>query len=130
MTNWVRICYNLAMVFVPPDKEYFSIGEASQVTQVAPYVLRYWESEFKLLRPSRRESGQRKYSRKDLETILKIKDLLYVKRYTILGAKKSLLQEKRSGPEQLKIELGENGAAIELLQETRATIDEILDVLQ
>ena len=118
------------MVFVPPDKEIFSIGEASEITQVAPYVLRYWESEFKLLRPSRRESGQRKYSRKDLETILKIKDLLYVKRFTIPGAKKFLVQEKRTAPEQLKIELEESGAAVELLKETRETLDEILEVLR
>ena len=118
------------MVFVPPDKEYFSIGEASQITQVAPYVLRYWESEFKLLRPSRRESGQRKYSRKDVETILKIKDLLYVKRFTIPGAKKSLLEVKRSGPEQLKIELEETGAAVQLLKETKQTLREILEVVR
>ena len=118
------------MVFVPPDKEYFSIGEASQITQVPPYVLRYWESEFKLLRPSRRESGQRKYSRKDMETILKIKDLLYVKRFTIPGAKKSLLREKRSGPEQLKIELEESGAAVELLKESKQTLREILEALR
>ena len=118
------------MVFVPPDKEYFSIGEASQITQVAPYVLRYWESEFKLLRPSRRESGQRKYSRKDLETILKIKDLLYVKRYTIPGAKKFLVQERRAAPEQLKIELEDSGGAVELLKETKQTLEEILSVLK
>ena len=118
------------MVFVSPDKEYFSIGEASQITQVAPYVLRYWESEFKLLRPSRRESGQRKYSRKDVETILKIKDLLYAKRFTIPGAKKFLLQEKRTVPEQLKIELDETGAAVELLKESKQTLKEILEVLR
>ncbi len=117
-------------MFVPPDKEYFSIGEASQITQVAPYVLRYWESEFKLLRPTRRESGQRKYSRKDVETILKIKDLLYVRRFTIPGAKKFLVQEKRTGHEQLKIELEETGAAVELLKETKDTLKEILEVLR
>ena len=118
------------MVFVPPDKEFFSIGEASDVTHVAPYVLRYWESEFKLLRPSRRESGQRKYSRKDIETILKIKDLLYVKRFTIPGAKKFLVAEKRAAPEQLKIELEESGAAAEILKESRQTLHEILEILR
>ena len=112
------------------DKEYFSIGEVSQFTQIRPYVLRYWESEFKLLRPSRRESGQRKYSRKDIETILKIKDLLYVRRFTIPGAKKSLLQEKRAGTEQLKIELEDTGAAVELLKETKQSLQEILEVLR
>ena len=118
------------MTFLPEDKQYFSIGEASDITQVKPYVLRYWESEFKLLRPSRRESGQRKYNRIDIETIFKIKDLLYVRRFTISGAKKALLQEKRTGPQQLKIELEETGAAVELLKETRQTLEEVLNILK
>src|SRR3989338_1349326 len=110
-------------MLLPPDKEIFSIGEASEITKIAPYVLRYWESEFKLLRPSRRESGQRRYSRKDLETILKIKDLLYLKRFTIPGAKKFLVDEKRTCGEQIKLELTESGAAVELLKETRQTLN-------
>lgn len=112
------------------EQEYFSIGKVSQLTQVPSYVLRYWESEFRLLRPSRRDSGHRKYSRKDVENILKIKDLLYNRKFTILGAKKFLLQEDRKLPEQMKIEIGENGAAVELLQETQATLDEILEILK
>ena len=112
------------------EKEYYSIGEASELTQVQPYVLRYWESEFKLLRPIRRESGHRKYTRKDVETILNIKDLLYSKGFTIAGAKKFLLQENRRKPEQLKIELEETGAASEVLKETRLTLEEILDILK
>ena len=78
-----------------PDKEYFSIGEVSRIVQVQAYVLRYWESEFRLLRPARRSSGQRKYIRKDIETIFQVKELLYVKKYTIAGAKKYLLGDKR-----------------------------------
>ncbi len=118
------------MMFVPPDKESFSIGETSDITQVEPYVLRYWESEFKLLRPSRRESGQRRYSRKDLETILKIKDLLYVKRFTIPGAKKALQEDKRKAGEQVRMELEETGAASDLLKETKQTLEEILGSLK
>lgn len=118
------------MVFVPPDKEIFSIGEASEITQVASYVLRYWESEFRLLSPSRRESGQRRYSRKDLETILKIKDLLYVKRFTIPGAKKFLLQEKRSSAEQVKMDLTDSAAAVDILKETKQTLEEVLAILR
>ena len=117
-------------MLLPPDKEVFSIGEASEITQIAPYVLRYWESEFKLLRPSRRASGQRRYSRKDLETILNIKDLLYIKRFTIPGAKKFLADEKRSGPEQVKMELTESGAAVELLKESKQTLEEILSIMK
>ena len=118
------------MIFIPPDKDSFSIGETSGLTQVAPYVLRYWESEFKLLRPSRRESGQRRYSRKDLETILKIKDLLYVKRFTIPGAKKFLLNEKKNSGEQIRMELEETGAAADLLKETKQALEEILSALK
>jgi DNA-binding transcriptional MerR regulator len=111
------------------EKEYFSIGEAGALTQVEPFVLRYWENEFKLLRPSRRESGHRKYSRKDIETILKIKNLLHVRGFTIEGAKKRLLEEGRTKPEQLKIELEDTSAAVQLLQQTKQTLEEILEIL-
>jgi len=113
-----------------PDKEYFSIGEACELTNVAPYVLRYWESQFNLLRPARRESGHRKYSPKDIESIFKIKDLLYAKKFTISGAKKFLVQESRTGPEQLKIEFQENGAAVELIKGTKETLEEIVKLLK
>ena len=113
-----------------PDKECFSIGEVSEITQIQPYVLRYWENKCKLLRPSRRESGHRKFSRKDVEEILKVKDLLYMKGLTVMGAKKFLIQEKRVRPEQMKIELGENSAAIELLKETKSTLEEVLKILK
>lgn len=119
-----------AMNLVLPDKEYFSIGEVSEATQVPPYVLRYWEGEFKLLRPVRRESGHRKYGRKDVETVFKIKELLYAKGFTIAGAKKFLVQENRKGPEQLKIELADNGAAVELLAETKETLEDVLKILK
>lgn len=118
------------MIGALPDKDCFSIGEVSTLTQVPAYVLRYWESEFKLLRPSRRESGHRKYNRKDLENVLKIKELLYEKGFTISGAKKHLIQEKRRKPEQLRIELQENGAAVEVLQKTKQTLEDILKILK
>jgi DNA-binding transcriptional MerR regulator len=113
-----------------PEKEYYSIGEISRLTQIKPYVLRYWESEFNLLRPARRESGHRKYSRRDVETVLKIKDLLYARGFTIVGAKKFMVQASRKGPEQLKIELEDTGAAVEFLKETKETLEEILEVLK
>jgi DNA-binding transcriptional MerR regulator len=78
-----------------PDKEYFSIGEVSQITLVPKHTLRYWENEFKLLRPVRRSSGQRRYSKKEVEMVFKIKDLLYNKRYTIEGVRKYLIGDKR-----------------------------------
>ena len=117
-------------MLIPSDQEFFPIGQASRLTQVPAYVLRYWESEFKLLRPSRRESGQRKYSRADVETILKIKELLYVKRFTISGAKKALSATLRAAPEQMKIELEDTQAAARLLKETRQTLEEIVKILK
>ena len=71
-----------------PDKRYFKIGEVSKIADVAPHVLRYWESEFKGIKPKRANSKQRLYRREDVELILVIKKLLHNKRYTISGARK------------------------------------------
>ncbi len=78
-----------------PDKLFFKIGEVAQLTGTKPHVLRYWESEFKMLRPAKGESGQRIYRRKDVELIFSIKQLLYEENFTIAGAKKQL-QKKRA----------------------------------
>lgn len=75
------------------EKLYYSIGEVKEITGIAPHVLRYWESEFKLLRPRKDRSGRRMYQNKDLEKIDKIKDLLYRRRYSIAGAKKCIQME-------------------------------------
>ena len=71
-------------------KLYYRIGEVSQITGVKPYVLRYWESEFRLMAPQKSRSRQRLYRQKDIETILAIKRLLYEDRYTIAGARRKL----------------------------------------
>jgi DNA-binding transcriptional MerR regulator len=81
-----------------PDKLYFKIGEVAAITGLPGYVLRFWESEFKTIRPARSESGQRLYRRKDLEEILQIRDLLYDKKFTIKGAKKHLNSRKKDEP--------------------------------
>ena len=73
-----------------PDKLYFKIGEVTAITDLAAYVLRFWESEFSIISPKRTESGQRLYRKTDVESILKIKHLLYDKKFTIEGAKKIL----------------------------------------
>lgn len=73
-----------------PDKLYFKIGEVSSITGVEPYILRYWESEFKLVKPYRTKSNQRLYRRKDVESVLKIKKMLYDEKFTIAGAKKRI----------------------------------------
>jgi len=86
------------MVRIPDDKRYFRIGEASRIVGVEPYVLRYWENEFPQLRPRRADSRQRTYQRKDLETLLEIKRLLYEERMTLEGAKLRLKKEKNEPP--------------------------------
>jgi DNA-binding transcriptional MerR regulator len=80
-----------------PEKAYFRIGEVSRILGVEPYVVRYWETEFKSIRPERSSSSQRLYRRKDLEQLLLIKDLLYNKKFTISGARQKLLDMKKSG---------------------------------
>lgn len=71
------------------------------------YVLRYWESEFKLLRPKKNPAGQRVYRRRDLDLVQRIRTLLYDERLTLEGAKKRLLAESRKGAEQLQLGLKE-----------------------
>jgi DNA-binding transcriptional MerR regulator len=76
-----------------PNKLFFKIGEVCEITDTQPYVLRYWESEFPALAPAKNSSGQRIYRRKDIETVLRIKQLLYDEGFTIAGAKKRLESE-------------------------------------
>ena len=90
-----------------PEKLYYKIGEVSQITGVEPYVLRYWESEFKIVTPARTNYKQRLYRKKDLELILEIKKLLYEEKFTIAGAKKRLPKIKALREKQLKLEFPE-----------------------
>ena len=86
------------MSVVVPDaaeKLYYRIGEVEQIAGVPAYVLRYWESEFKLLRPKKNPAGQRLYRPRDLELVQRIKTLLYDERLTLEGAKKRLLADSR-----------------------------------
>src|SRR5947209_2725688 len=73
-----------------PDKLYFRIGDVSRLAGVPPYVLRYWETEFPTISPKKSGTGHRLFRRKDVETVLEIKRLLYEKRFTIEGARKAL----------------------------------------
>ncbi|MBI4955626.1 MAG: MerR family transcriptional regulator [Myxococcales bacterium] len=76
-----------------PDKLYFRIGEVAAIVGVEPHVLRYWETEFRSVRPEKSRKGQRIYSRRDVDTLLKVKELLYGHRYTVAGAKRKLRGE-------------------------------------
>jgi DNA-binding transcriptional MerR regulator len=90
-----------------PEKLYYKIGEVSGITGIEPYVLRYWESEFKIVSPSRTSSKQRLYRKKDVELILEIKKLLYEEKFTIAGAKKKLQKTRGLKEQQMKLELPE-----------------------
>ncbi|MGH7826844.1 MAG: MerR family transcriptional regulator [Candidatus Binatia bacterium] len=90
-----------------PDKIYFKIGEVSEIVGVEPYVLRYWETEFDLLKPSKAPSRHRLYKKKDVELLLDIKRLLYSEGFTIEGARKKLKETKKEEKNQLKLPLSE-----------------------
>jgi DNA-binding transcriptional MerR regulator len=79
-----------------PPKLYFRIGEVASLVGVEPHVLRYWEREFRSIRPTKSAKGQRVYSRRDVENLMRVRDLLYADGFTIAGAKKKL---QRSGTE-------------------------------
>ena len=81
-----------------PDKLYLRIVEVAELTGIQPYILRYWESEFGTLRPAKSRSGQRMYKRKDILAVLRIKELLYEQRFTIVGARRRLAAEEGTLP--------------------------------
>jgi DNA-binding transcriptional MerR regulator len=104
-----------------PDKLYFKISEVSQISGLPSHVLRFWESEFKKVKPRRTESGQRSYTRKDIETILEIKYLLHDKKFTLEGARKHL--NVRTEPASLP----EKGLLADLKSELKSIRDMLGD---
>ncbi|MCA9512849.1 MAG: MerR family transcriptional regulator [Myxococcales bacterium] len=106
---------------LPTEKLYYRIGEVAKITGVKPYVLRYWESEFRWMAPQKSRSKQRLYRRKDIDTILLVKKLLYEERYTIAGARK-LLREMGVGRTAETVE----ARALDHRTEYRRIRDELL----
>ncbi len=104
-----------------PDKLYFKIGEVSDIAGVPAYVLRFWESEFKKIRPKRTESGQRLYRKKDIELIFTIKDLLYNKKFTIQGARRHIQSNATTSVQK---------PPNELLAEIREELEQLRDFLR
>ena len=90
-----------------PDKTYFRIGEGARLTRVKPHVLRLWETEFKMMAPPKSRSKQRMYRKKDIETVLFIKQLLYKERFTIEGARKRLAALRRQDGEPQRLPVDE-----------------------
>ncbi len=94
-----------------PDKLYFKIGEVAKLVGVKPYVLRYWETEFPMIRPGKSRSRHRLYRRRDVEALLEIKRLLHAERFTIEGAKRRLKAPakpvRKAARDQMALPLGE-----------------------
>lgn len=91
------------METVIPEKAYFRIGEVSKILNVESYVIRYWETEFRSVKPTRTKSAQRLYRKKDVQELLTIRDLLYSQRFTIDGAKKQLAKMRGEGESEAKV---------------------------
>jgi DNA-binding transcriptional MerR regulator len=91
---------------IVPDKNLYRIGEVSRITDTKPFVLRYWETEFPTLQPVKSPSGHRLYRRKDVDTVLLIKRLLYDEGFTIAGARRHL-RDASEGPTELASGSGE-----------------------
>ena len=110
-------------------KLYYSIGEVSKTTGLKQYVLRYWETEFKQLNPTKNKAGNRTYRQKDIDLIFEIKNLLYDEKFTIEGARKMLTQPTiKKEPSQLILK--DKGTDKKTLMKIRAELKSILDDLQ
>lgn len=107
-------------------KEYYSIGEVSELAGLPPHVLRYWESQFPVLNPSKNRSGNRAYQRKEIKLILLVKHLLYEEKYTVEGAKAKLDQLRRGGLLAEHTARALDSQTLALLREDVARLRELL----
>ena len=113
-------------VFIP-DKLYFRIGEVATLCHLPAYVLRFWESEFPQLKPVKSSTGQRMYRKRDVESVLRIKQLLYEQGFTISGARQQLRTESKPDKTQAAIPFPTRSAAE--IQHIRQGLREILSLL-
>lgn len=111
-----------------PDKFYFKIGEVSEILGVQPYVVRFWESEFRLT-PSKNRSKHRVYNRQELDTLIEIRRLLYEERFTIEGAQKKLKEGSKRKTKQLDLGLEEKTQKV-LLQKVKKDLGQIREMLK
>ena|SRR3569832_68149 len=112
-----------------PDRDYFTMREAARMAGVPDHTLRYWETRFGDLRPSRLAGGHRRYTRADLELILEIKDLVHRRKMTVAGARRALLERKRGGPEAgaAAPAAADGGPNLKLLREVKKEIKMLVD---
>jgi DNA-binding transcriptional MerR regulator len=113
-------------IFIP-DKLYFRIGEVATLCRLPAYVLRFWETEFPQLKPVKSSTGQRMYRKRDVESVLRIKQLLYEQGFTITGARQQLRSETKTDKTQSAIPFPGHSAAE--LQHIRQGLREILNLL-
>jgi DNA-binding transcriptional MerR regulator len=110
------------------SKVYYSISEVADLTGLEPHVLRYWESEFPMLRPLKNRGGNRAYRDKDIKLIFLIKKLLYHDRFTIEGARRQMSMAEDKGLEQLELTFDEV-RALDLLRTIREEIREVVELM-
>ncbi len=105
---------------VSPERLFYKIGEIAEIAKIESHVLRYWESEFPFLKPRKNKTGQRVYTRKDLEMVLQVKNLLYKEKYTIAGVR------KKFGSNSLK----KNSVSMKTITDVKKKLKDILDILK
>lgn len=121
---------------IPIKKLYYSIGEVSKITGLKQYVLRYWETEFKQLKPSKNRAGNRTYKQQEIDLVLKIKELLYKKKFTIEGARQQLARltvedsEVQIAEQTTESQQGGSGGSNELIHKIRQELKTILEEIQ
>jgi len=113
---------------VIPDKLYFRIGEVARLCRLPAYVLRFWETEFPQLKPSKGSTGQRMYRQRDVEMVLRIKKLLYEQGFTIAGARQYLKDESRPAQQQSVLPFPKKGR-VDDLKKVRQGLEDILGIL-
>ena len=117
----------------PLAKPYYSISEVASITQVKPHVLRYWETQFSMLRPRKNRAGNRMYRPQEIEFVLYLKELLYTRRLTIEGAKKKILTDRRADAPEVQEEVRNDRREAErkrLLGEVRRGLEGLLATLK
>ena len=122
-----NVARNKATDVLIPDKLYFRIGEVATLCRLPAYVLRFWETEFPQLKPVKSSTGQRMYRKRDVENVLRIKQLLYEQGFTITGARQQLRSETKSDKGQATIPFPAHSAAG--IQHIRQGLQDILKML-
>ena len=110
-----------------PVREFFSIGDVCELTDLKPHVLRYWESQFRILAPAKNRSGNRVYTRREVEFVQLLKHLLYTEKYTIEGARQKVDEHRKSGGVRPAARKGLDAETVTQLEHDLKGILDLLD---